>query len=402
MKKHWFTLHSDTFLWLKGSTGFFYNAENGEKNISPLTDKIENICHQLLKTANLYTTELTDEALNDDEVKRWIDSLINIQAGYLSLDVAFEERPVSLKPILKVQDNKKYYEEQHKLGFKGKILQNLHELTFYINGSDYGNNEYFKQAIFPLKVNQTLDSSKILSFIKNSKSVFLSNINIVGNLFSYPGYERLIQDISEFSLQSTIHITINDFLNHRQNIKSIKWPTTVQFNILIDTVFDIPCLQGLSSPFSITAFVFSENDFIQFSSIFEASPKELNIRFIPLYNKENLSFFESNIFIEKGELDKIELSKDEIFMKQAFNIGNFGKLTVMPDGKIYANVNMFPLGTIDESPYSIVYKEFTAGKSWFKLRDQIPCNSCIYQWLCPSPSNYELVIGKSNLCHVKP
>lgn len=26
---------------------------------------------------------------------------------------------------------------------------------------------------------------------------------------------------------------------------------------------------------------------------------------------------------------------------------------------------------------------------------------CIYQWLCPSPSNYELVIGQPNLCHIK-
>jgi pseudo-rSAM protein len=401
MKKHWFTLHRDTFLWVKDNTGLVYNAENKTRFLFPLSDKIGKICHQLLKTNNLYTVELTDEAINDDEINQWINSLISIQAGYLSLNVAFDKRPVSLKPILKVQDNKKYYEEQHKLGLKGKIFQNLHELTFYINGSEHGNNEYFKQSIFPIKSSRVLNSSKIRSFIKNSRNLFLSNINLVGNPFSYSGFERLINDISDFSVQSTIHIMIKDFLNNGQKIKDIKWPIHTQFNVLVDTVFDVSYLQDISFPFSITIIVFSENDFMQFSSMFEAFSADQNIRFIPLYNKENLSFFKSNIFIEKDDMDRINLSKNEIFMRQAFNIGDFGKLTVMPDGNVYANVNALSLGTIDDSPYSIIYKEFTDGQSWFKLRDQAPCDNCIYQWLCPSPSNYEIVFDRPNLCHVK-
>jgi pseudo-rSAM protein len=400
MKKNWFTLLGDTFLWLSDNTGLVYNAENKTKFLFHLSDKIGEICHKLMKINNLYTIELTEEDINDIEINQWINSLISIQAGYLSLNVVFDKRPVSLKPILKVQDNKKYYKEQHELGFKGKILQNLHELTFYINGSEHGNNEYFKQTIFPVKSCQILNASKIRSFIENSRNPFLSNINLVGNLFSYSGFERLINDISDFSVQSTINIMIKDFLNNAKKIKDIKWPINTQFNVLVDTVFDVLYLQDISVPFSITIFVFSENDFMQFSNMFEAFPAGQNTLFIPLYNKENLPFFESNIFIKKDELDKIDSSKNEIFMRQAFNTGDFGKLTVMPDGNVYANVNVLSLGTIDDSPYSIVYKEFTNGQSWFKLRDQAPCDNCIYQWLCPSPSNYEIAIGRPNLCHV--
>jgi pseudo-rSAM protein len=69
---------------------------------------------------------------------------------------------------------------------------------------------------------------------------------------------------------------------------------------------------------------------------------------------------------------------------------------------VYADVNQTPLGTIDDTVYSIVYKEFTDGKSWFKVRNLTPCKDCIFQWLCPSPSNYEIAIGRPNLCHVKP
>lgn len=207
--------------------------------------------------------------------------------------------------------------------------------------------------------------------------------------------------VDKHTSRISIHMLINDFLNNIQEIKEREWPTNIQFNLLIDTVFDISYLQNISTPFSVTIFLFSEEEFMQFSSIFEMFSAVKNIRYIPLYNKSNLSFFESNVFMGKDDMDKIDLSKNEIFMRQAFNAEDFGKLTVMSDGNVYANVNALPLGTINDSPYSIVYKEFTNGKSWFKLREQTPCSNCIYQWLCPSPSNYEIVIERPNLCHVK-
>lgn len=61
------------------------------------------------------------------------------------------------------------------------------------------------------------------------------------------------------------------------------------------------------------------------------------------------------------------------------------------------------LGNIyKDSIYDLVKKETEVGKSWFRIRNQFPCNSCVYQWFCPSPSKYEIAIGHSNLCNVKP
>jgi len=401
MKKHWFTLHGDTFLWLKGNTGLVYNADKHAQYIFPLSDKITNLCQQLLKTENLYTVGLTIEEINDNDIIKWINSLISIHAGYLTMNIEFDKRPVSLKPILKVQDNKNYYRTEHQRGFKGKILQNLHELTFYINGSEHGNYTYFKQHLFPLKNSQVLDSAKIQSFIKNSKYPFLSNINIVGNLFFYPDFEKFINDISDFSIPCKIHVMMQDWLDHILQINKIEWPDHFEFNLLADSGFDVLRLKDLSLPFSITAFIFSEEDYMQFENIFESFPSDLQVRIIPLFNKRNLHFFESHVYIEKDEMDSIKLSKNEIFIRQTFNTGDFGKLTVMPDENVYANVNDAPLGTINDSPYSLVYKEFTEGKAWFKIREQAPCKNCIYQWLCPSPSNYETALGRPNLCHIK-
>lgn len=49
----------------------------------------------------------------------------------------------------------------------------------------------------------------------------------------------------------------------------------------------------------------------------------------------------------------------------------------------------------------LVYKEMRHGKAWFKVRDEIPCKNCCNKSLCPSPSSYEIVTNRVNLCNIK-
>ena len=397
MGKHWITLNSDTFLWIKYKIGLVYNTQNKKSYLFSLSSEIEVICQKLLRMESLYTAELTYDDLNNKEITSWVNSVVNIQAGSLFLNVDFEERPISLRPVLKVQDKKEYYMWKHNHGVGGEILKNLHDLTFYINGSDYGNNEHFCQSIFPLKDCSTLDGLKMLSFVSNSVNPFLSNINLVGNPFSYSDFEQFILNLSDYSIQCTIYLMAQDLADNIRQLKESKWKNHIQINILVDSFIDLSIiLKEICIPVSVSAFVSHEREYMQFSNMFE----DQSIKIIPLYNHNNLDFFEANVFIDKEELDTIELSKSDIFMRQAFNIRDFGKLTILPDGHVFANVNMPSLGTIDDSPYSHVFKEIVEGRSWFNIRNERPCNSCVYQWLCPSPSNYEIVIGRSNLCHI--
>lgn len=116
----------------------------------------------------------------------------------------------------------------------------------------------------------------------------------------------------------------------------------------------------------------------------------------------NYAFFNHHVFLNESDLNEIKLSKAEIFAHQALNTNDFGKLTIMPDGKVYANPHFPVLGTIEDDIRELVYKELVNGTSWRRIRDMKPCCDCVYQWLCPSPSDYELAIGKPNLCHIKP
>lgn len=401
MKNDWFTLCGDTFLWLNDKTGLVYNAENGKKLIFAISEGIKKICTHLLDINNLYTIELSDDIIADNEIIEWINSVVNIQAGFISSNINFENRPISLKSVLKIQDDRRYYEKLHNLGFKGKILENIHELTFYVNGNISGNEEYFKQTIYPVNSECVLNGEDIVSFIRNSINPFLSNINLVGDISLYPNFEKLYNDILSLSINVTIYILLEDYLNNMLLFKNSKCSESTRFNILIDGFFDVSFFQSVSLSTIFTVLIHSDKEFELYSKLFDNLDIDLNVQYVPIYNKENISFFESNIYLDEEDLKNLNVSKKEVFMHQALNTGNFGKLTIMPNGHVYANVNETSLGTINDSTYTIVYKEFLDGNSWFKLREQAPCNNCVYQWLCPSPSNYEIVINRPNLCCLK-
>lgn len=128
-----------------------------------------------------------------------------------------------------------------------------------------------------------------------------------------------------------------------------------------------------------------------------------NYKIVPVYDNTNLPFFEKQVFLEKEDIFSKPVSMQEIMRKQVLNTNNFGKLFITSDGSVYAGSTLeAQIGNLHtESIRQLIHKEMTEGKSWLRIRDQKPCCNCIYQWLCPSPSDYELAINRPNLCHIK-
>ena len=122
----------------------------------------------------------------------------------------------------------------------------------------------------------------------------------------------------------------------------------------------------------------------------------------PVYSGDNINFFKENVFLKKEDILATSMTIRDFFSRQVMNIYDFGKINIKPNGDAFANLNYPALGNIySDSINEIVQKEIDEGKSWFRIRNQSPCSECVYQWLCPSPSDYEIAIGRPNLCHVK-
>jgi len=396
MKKYWFTLYPDTFLWSKGEKGFVYNALNNLSYLFSISGRVEELCKELQALENLYSTCISEEDMMDISVQQFIKTVVGLNGGCLSGD---PQKPVSLKPVLKVQEGQHFIRKHHYGWYEigNEIKHYLHQLTFYTNSSSYGNDTWYRQAFFPLKGCGQLNMEKLLTFSRYSRNPNLHHVNLVGNIFTYPEYQRLLEGLKELNIPHTVHITLPDFL---QNLKQVNDPH-MRFNILIDALPDeLVSLKDIPAEINVQALVFSETNFHLLAEKFENMPVYCDAQLTPIYNGENIKFFESFVFTERKEIETIALNKREIFMRQALNVHHFGKFTVMPNGVVYADVNSKPLGTIDDTVHSLIYKEFTEGRSWFYVRDQPPCDDCLYQWLCSSPSNYETIIGKPNLCHV--
>ena len=73
----------------------------------------------------------------------------------------------------------------------------------------------------------------------------------------------------------------------------------------------------------------------------------------------------------------------------------------MQNGSITARMDGPTLGYVGRDELiDVIYKELVSNTAWRNIREGEPCSQCVFQYLCPPPSNYESVIGKNNLCYV--
>lgn len=108
-------------------------------------------------------------------------------------------------------------------------------------------------------------------------------------------------------------------------------------------------------------------------------------------------------FIGKTDIKDARPTMKEIIERKNINRNYYGKLIIRSDGNIYSNINDTPIGNIRHSlPADVVLKEVKDGASWRLIRSsEKPCSDCLYSLLCPPISNYEVVIGRNNLCNIK-
>ena len=82
---------------------------------------------------------------------------------------------------------------------------------------------------------------------------------------------------------------------------------------------------------------------------------------------------------------------------------NFGRLSILPNGDIYANIYHNKLGNILKDKLNeIIENEIINGKSWLNVRRLVePCKNCVFELVCSPISNYEYAIKKFDLCNIK-
>lgn len=144
----------------------------------------------------------------------------------------------------------------------------------------------------------------------------------------------------------------------------------------------------------------SVEDFFFFSNlIFKHNLK--NTAIYPYFNGKNSTFFEQYVFQNENDILSTKLKRKDIFANKTINSNFFGKIVILPNGNILPNINSKPIGNIKNGIKNAIYEEMKNGNYWKKTRSNIlPCKQCLFRDLCPPISNYEINMGKMDLCHI--
>lgn len=282
----------------------------------------------------------------------------------------------------------------------------LEEVYVYVNGN--GEKEAYPSFLqVPSYMYQTenIDGNSLVKWLDSIHDKQINQLNLLGgDVLTHPSYNEIFKVAKQKSHEILLHYRYDLFkTEYIQVLNDIdKLVLIIPMHIVSETVLKekVSVLQDCLN-MQWLFLINSEDEYLHSEALCEQYMIE-NHLFKPIFNGMNLSFFEDFIFMDETEILGLQPTKREIYANQMINRNEFGRITVLPNGDIYANPNKNRLGTIyEDRMHDIIFKEMNEGSSWLNTRIDKPCCNCIYQWICPSPSNYEDVIGKPNLCHVK-
>lgn len=397
MKDFVLTIDSNTFIWTQRGEGLAYNSLNFKSIKFKVFGIIKEICEKLNKPENLYSVFLSKAEADNPYVKIWIRDMLSIESAIFK--PYNEDITASLKPMLKVQNNINKIVNNHSCS---DIIDCLREVTFHLTGTNIDNEEmeYHKQFLYPtiskkhLKYNELTD---FLNFIPKKGNVTL---NFIGDCDFYPKIKDLSDLLSQRENFVTFYFRLEDIHRIWNNIHNL----IDKYNICLLCKVNEHIKENLSFalkniPNAYFQFLIGseeENNFIE-----TIDTNKFNYTIVPVFTGNNHDFFSRCIYLENDDCANIKMIKRYIFINQALNGNFFGKLEILPDGSVWDNLNFQKVGFINDSFSKLLFSVFDNKKAWFYNRHQYPCTHCLYQWLCPPPSNYELVLNKPNLCHVK-
>ena len=266
-----------------------------------------------------------------------------------------------------------------------------------------------KQFLFPIYESPT--SELLLSKIENvirKIEINKLNINILGgNIFRYSQIESLIKFLNKTTFNIFYYFHYKDWIEeHSPQILPLISENDIKI-ILIDFPFEeaqFKLWEKIVEQKNVRIEFIVENDEQMEEAEMIINRFKLNkCIFRPYYNGVNYDFFKENVFVNEEDILSVKESLFELVAKKISSPAFFGKITIDAHENIYSNINLPPVSSIEcidleRLIYDLISDEDSIWlKSKFKEK---PCNKCIYNLLCPPISNYEIVLGQNNLCHM--
>lgn len=382
-QNYWLTIEPYVYINFSQSSVLLYNTLDAE-HIESSSSTIVQLVQKITEKENCGVSQLTNQELENKEIKNFV---INIREKFIGdiLPIGLSEnKPIQLTPFLNFQQDKTRLNLQANISIGDNILSYLHEVNFILDKNNEFNIAVFNEVIEQLHGVPAINLCKnLLGYsqvpaLLNSLSKTNGKKTIVNNYQDLDIDNLLLANIEEeYSFLISVKFPINKYhWNSLIPLLLSKWE--IKFEFEIEKEEDLSEVDQLVNNYSIE-----------------------NYQLKPIYNYKNIDFFIKNVYLTKSDIFSSPLSMKEIFANQTLNTYNFGRLYIMSNGNVFTKGNKEPIGNVNKDTIKrIILNEISIGNSWLNTRKSQPCSDCLYQWLCPSPSDYEIAIGKPNLCHV--
>lgn len=376
---YWFTIEPYVFVDIKSKHVLLYNTLDGV-TIESTNEKIVELLQETLQEENCGVALLTHERYRQEEICCFVDELREKFMGDVINISLSDGKPVQILPFYNYSKEQELYKKNNFSSYKN-ILEKLFEISLYIDA--------------------TTNITKLIHFLITLPKNL--TFNIVGNMEEVPNYSELFSYLDHCSSPKNLLCSYKNIIPLQPIFAhNFSYQISVSFPINVERWnHAMKVLLSQALPVEFVFEVSSEED-VQLSEQLIEQHQIDKYRLKPNYTGNNIRFFENEVFLSKEDILSTPMTMKDFFARQAMNLYDFGKITILPNGDVYANLNHPSLGNIYvNNIHEILHKEVEEGKSWFRVRNHPPCTDCVYQWICPSPSNYEIAIGRSNLCHVK-
>jgi pseudo-rSAM protein len=389
---------------MSNSSALLYHTQSGavmESSAQPVLALLQS----LHEKKNLGAIYVEGQQLTREPYQSFIAEFCKKNMGGLA--GVEQDKPIQLMPILNVQREVEKLQKDRERSTGENILQYLLELNIYVN--DACQRECPLCAVcFRQNLCCTANRESSHSISKQTLQSVLAQIQYapVGKLNILGG------DLSQCAFYEELDVLLQPFVEHVHlwmhyaNASNVgKLHTGFKYDIPVtmpvnETAFAASFHHLKEVQTFYHFFITGEKEYQQAAQLLEKHAIT-HYAMHPVYTGQNLSFFEEQVYMTRDDIFAKPLSFREIFAHQKLNTHFFGSLTVLTNGDVHANVNRDKLGNVEtDSILDLINKEMTANTAWRQIRNEAPCSGCLYQYLCPSPSNYEKAIGTPNLCHV--
>ena len=407
-KKYWLVILPHIYYVQKNKQGLVYNTQTGEY-MQIHSKKILNLLEQMHEKTNLGVICIGETILEQTEINVFIKESVLKNIFIITQMIEGQPKPIHLMPVLNLQREVEKLKKEEGRTLGENIFHYLSDITIYLNNSCVfdcaGCGDYFNQFFHCSKSFNTenIDFDLLKRFFKHLTISYIRRLAITGgNIFLYPYFSELINFLHKEKIFSIFGI-------HYRNIDMKKIKLLNDFAIELFVTFPIEekfvkKIISLSKQNNTTIiFIISSEEDYRKAEIIISQYILKNYSIRPFFNGENHTFFKNNVYLTKEDILRTTISQRKIFSRQKLNTNFFGRIHLFPNGDIKAHPFKEVIDNCQqELLVKIIEKELITNTAWRIVRDKEPCNNCIYQYLCPSPSEYEWVINKNNLCTVIP